>query len=516
MSLSDHIPSEQTSSNRAKITTILWLSGLTFVGTILALLLLQRLGLPSPIALGTFVLLAWGSIISLSWISRTMTISTFFFADRALGGAPAGFGGTTDLLSGAFLIIFLVVPLPEKMILTSALVIGLLFQASLFSALFQQAGASTLPGFFTNRTQSASTGYAALFVVCIILSILLVAEFRVARDAITALSRLLPGQATLLVLFLAVLPAVFGGWLGLFFVNVALSLWVVICLVTPAFLVGFMPNLLAAGLELDFAGQALEPLQLSSYHLLGDAGSSSWVTIFFTIFVLAMGVSTLPQVLSRLATSAHPVEAVESLGWLALTVFVLCSALPLSLGLVSSTPSSQELATLLESQPVLHMLPYFALLFAALNGLAVTLFALAGALARAFGRYRKLDPGERSLFFSRWLIIVFALFLITLPESLIPDSSPLLVSAIVLAAGSLFAPLFATVWIPSIQSTTVSSAMLAGVVVTSFALVFLSISSINLPAFAGILGAMTGWTIIGRDLGKARVAAFFERRAKKP
>ena len=229
-----------------------------------------------------------------------------------------------------------------------------------------------------------------------------------------------------------------------------------------------------------------------------------------------MGVSTLPQVLSRLATSAHPVEAVESLGWLALTVFVLCSALPLSLGLVSSTPSSQELATLLESQPVLHMLPYFALLFAALNGLAVTLFALAGALARAFGRYRKLDPGERSLFFSRWLIIVFALFLITLPESLIPDSSPLLVSAIVLAAGSLFAPLFATVWIPSIQSTTVSSAMLAGVVVTSFALVFLSISSINLPAFAGILGAMTGWTIIGRDLGKARVAAFFERRAKKP
>lgn len=514
MSLSDHIPSGQKTPSRAKITTILWLSGLTFVGTILALLLLQRLGLPSPIALGTFVLLAGGTIASLSWISRTMTISTFFFADRTLGGAPAGFGGATDLLGGAFLVIFLVVPLPEKMILITALVIGILFQASLFSALFQQAGASTVPGFFTNRTQSASTGYAALFVVCLILFVLMLAEFRVARDTITAMSQLLPGQASILVLFLAVLPAVFGGWIGLFFINAALVLWIVISIVTPAFIAGFMPNLLAAGLELDFAGQSLEPLELTAYRLLGEVSAESWSAIFVSVIVLAMGFSTLPQVLSRLATSAHPVEAVESLGWLALTVFILSSALPLSIGLISSSPTSPELAELLESQPVLHMLPYFALLFAALNGLAVTLFALASALARAVGRYRKLDPGERSLFFSRWLIMLFALLLIVLPEPVIPDSSQLLISAIVIAAGGLFAPLFACVWLPSVEPQIITKSMLAGTTITAILLIFLTISSISFPAFAGVVGALFGWLIILLDVGKARVAAFFHKRAK--
>ena len=497
MSLADRIPAEDTTIGRSGAKTVFWLASCTLCGAFVVFYLLQRLGLPGHIVVGTIIALTTGLILTLAWISRTMTSYLFFFANRALGSFAAGMGSTTDMLSGVFLIIFFSTILSGKMILATSLVLGIVFHAALFSASFQRSGVSSLPGYFAWRSQSQLLGYFALLTSSAMLLALAMAEFSVARDVFQILSGM-PAETTVwVVLVLAVLPSVFGGWTGLLLVNATLTIWMVICTLTPAVAIGFFSPAMALTSESGVQSLSIEPLKLLETTLLTDhLTDPSPLALSLILLSMAAGFSVLPHALSRLSTTGHAVEAIESVGWLALTVFLMFSALPLSVGLVVSQPTSSSLAALLQGQPVLQILPYFAVLFAALNGLATSLFAVASSAARASNRFRNRNPGEQSVFSTRLCILLVAMGLATLPQSVFPPIDHLFFGALMLGAGGLFIPLLASAWFMSPSSWGLSMAIVCGTALTGIFLSTPAASLIPSPLFAGAIGAAASSAVL--------------------
>ncbi len=464
MSLADHIPVDRRSIGSSRIVNILWLTGLAFVAGIFLMVLLQRLGAPLVVALGIVLVFSLVGVVTLSWIGRTMTSSLYFFAGRLAGVAPNGLGSTTDWISGAFLMTFFALPLSGKLVLAPAVMLAILMQATLFANVFHRSSVSSPPGFLGWRYQNRFTGPVALAVTCSILVLLIFAEFEVARLLLATITDLPLERAGLIVAVLVALPALFGGWLALMIVNSVLALWMLIAVLSPAIATGFFPDFLRTGLELGRSTQTFAPLNFNEVDLFGltTGGGISTFTAVTTMLVLAAGFSVMPHTLSRIALLSRPVATIESLGWCALGGFLLFSALPLSIGLIGTDPASDELAALLKSQPVLHMMPYIALLFAAFNALSATLFAFSSAIVRALRRTARLDPGEQSIFSTRFLACLCAFGLVYVSQGQNLNASKLLILAVSLSAATLFMPMVAAAWISSLPRWAALLAMLTG------------------------------------------------------
>jgi Na+/proline symporter len=499
MSLGERIPDESTLIHRRNATTLFWIALFSFIGAFVIFLLLQRLGLPSQIVIGSILIMAVALIICLAWISRTMTSLMFFFANRALGPFTSGLGSTTDFLSGSLLILLFSINLTGKMVLVIALVLGVLLHASLFSANIRRAGVLSLPGFFAWRIGSKFTGYLVLPVATVILFALAMAEFQVAGALLQAMTGLTAQQSIWIVILLAVLPSVFGGWSGLLLVNACLAIWMLTCALIPASVTGFLPSLLVTPQDLELVDTPLQILNLvESTLLFGSTGTASTSWLVLTMLTAAAGFSVLPHALSRLSTNSRPIEAIESVGWLALMCFLMFSALPLSVGLIVGTPTSGELATLLQNQPILQMLPYFVILFAALNGLAATLFTAAASIIRATNRLRNIDPGEQSVFLTRLTVLILAVGLIAWPEELILTTEELLIGALMMGAGGIFVPLVAGIWFGSISRWALNAAIAGGALVTAYLLYPVGpvIAGLESPVAAGAVGATLALLIL--------------------
>ena len=228
-----------------------WIGLCTFVSLLAVFLLLQRLGLPTEIVVGAIFTLSAATFFGLTWISRTMRSSVFFFANRALGPFTSGLGSCSDFLSGAILILFFSTHLAGKMVIATGLVLGVLFQAALFSAPFQRSGVASVPGYFAWRFERQITGYLALIAVFGMLAMFAMAEFQVARNLLQVQTGLPLEQAGWVILLLAVLPSLFGGWTGLLLVNAVLAIWMLACTLIPAIGTGFFASILSRALQLD-------------------------------------------------------------------------------------------------------------------------------------------------------------------------------------------------------------------------------------------------------------------------
>lgn len=447
MSLADRLPGTHRSIDGRRIWNIVWLSSLTFAFMVLAMILLDRLGLPQSIMISLFLTTGIVFIVVLAWVGRTMTSELFFFAGKISGIAPAGLSGLTDWMSGAFIMVFLGTSGGGKYVLAVALMSGLFLQTSLFSTLFRRTGVSTLPGLFSWRYKAHTAGFLALIVVSMMLFMIIIAEFTVAQKV---LEHLAPTYATVLIwglLVLAVIPLASGGWLAVLISNAVLGVWVLICVLTPAIATGFLSGALIPLAEFQQTGETLEPFFLDNItSQLFPLSNLSVPTALLCTLLLSTGLATLPHALSRSSLATRPIAAMESMGWSALGVFLILSAFPLSFGLIWAGAEERPLAQLLVSFPALQVLPYFALLFAAFNGLSVTIFVFCSTLVRAFRRSRNLDPGEQSMFSTRFLavLVVIGLFqIITVP---IASVSELFIAALVLGSAGLFLPLLVVLW----------------------------------------------------------------------
>ncbi|NKB53062.1 MAG: hypothetical protein GKR97_12705 [Rhizobiaceae bacterium] len=500
MTLGNQIPDEGRTLHRANATTMFWLMLLAFAAALSLFLLLQRLGLHAEIIVGSILFMTVTVVVGLAFTSRTMTGSQFFYANRTLGPFTSGLSSSSDILSGAMLVLLFSSSLAGKMLLATSLALGILFQAGMFSSAFQRSGVSGLPGYFAWRFQNQITGYLALIAVFGMLLLLSLAEMQVAKNILQIQTGIPLDNAVWFVLVLAVLPSLFGGWTGLLLVNATLVIWMLVCTLVPAIATGFFASMFGQSLQLDFLGEPLNALDLAPSTLL--FGSSETVSVaapVFTVLAIAAGISTLPQALSRLSTNNRAVDAIESVGWLALMVFLMLSALPLSLGLVVATPTSAKLASVLQAQPVLHMLPYFIVLFAAINALAATLFTAASSVSRATGRFRNLNPGEQSVFSTRLVILILAGLLLYWPDAWTPPTDHLLISALMLGTGGLFIPLLISTWLGSISAWAVSLSIACGTATTLLLLAPVKLLFTLSPITAGITGAAVALIVLIAD-----------------
>jgi len=225
-----------------QIITVLWVGCLVYSTMIIALILLNRLGLPIDFSHLLHTIFVSFGVILLGWMGRTMTSRHFFFAQKRANSAASGWSGGTDWSGGAFLLILVSVSFYQRGIWIIAIMLGLLIMSLLFARAFHRAGVSTLPGFLAWRFPESGAGLLAIPASSIVLLLLAIAEFEVARSTMAIIDSVNAGQLTWFILFLAVVPAVLGGWMSLVFLNIVLALWLAISVLLPTLMLGLVPT----------------------------------------------------------------------------------------------------------------------------------------------------------------------------------------------------------------------------------------------------------------------------------
>lgn len=497
MSLAGRIPSGGRRIDARSIINILWIGGLAFGAFIGAFLLLHRLGVQTNVAKPLMIVMLLIAVVVASWFGRTLTGGLFFFAGRMTGIAPQGLGGLTDWMTGTFLIMFLAASSIDQLLLAPALMLGILTHTICFAAAFQRSGVSTVPGFFAWRYRHQRVGLAALIPTATILLLLLVAELQVAISIVGYFVTFELQSIKWLVALIVVIPTLFGGWLALVIVNAILVMWLLICLMAPATLAGFFPDMLNAIVVSNADTEELatiKPSEIVSVFALVEG--KNFIEVLMTLCVLCTGFAALPHAISRLSLSAHHVSVMESTGWSALASFLAFSAIPLSAGLIVVSSESAQVAQTLARHPVLYMLPLFAILLASLNAAAVTLFAFSGASVRAFRRSRNLDPGERSMFATRAVCILPITAFFVLPEAYMLAPGSAFVAAICLSSATLFLPLAFAIWVSRIPDWAQSASILVGFLIVATVLLqpfFMSLGIIDIELVA--VGPVTATVI---------------------
>ncbi|EFL87879.1 hypothetical protein [Ahrensia sp. R2A130] len=476
---------ELNTSRRALV--VQWFSGAAFLAAILVLMLLDRLGLPLGTGLSVLSVALALLVIIIVLAGTTLSSPLFFFAGRKLDPSVLGIGGASDFVGAAFLLAVLGMPSGQQSVLVAALVTGMVVQAVLFVPIFQRAQMATLTGFMGVRARGVGEARVVALMTMVIsgsvLAAMSVAEYGALQSLFDALQASVPPLRSDNVRYgliaIVVAAPVLGGWRALAVVNGALVMVVVLCLLVPAVATGFFEGWLGA-LAPKSGTVALVDHSWTAVSMSGPDRGMNYAEGLLAWLLASLGFAAMPHALARTALNPSPLRAQECRAWSGLVIFLMLSAVALSLGLLGTRPVWPDLAALLRQQPVLAALPVIGLVLLALNALAVTLFVLAGSLARTLRRARNLDPGLRSMFATRCLIIALLAALLFLPDLRTVPPELALGVALVLAASGLFVPLFATIWLSTVPPFAASAAGLAGAGLATFMLVFFASSPMGL------------------------------------
>ncbi len=449
--VSRRVPTGRRSLDGVRIHVTSWICCLVFLAAFAAMLLLDRLGMPVGTATGLMIALLAGFVLFLSWQGRTMTGATFFYSGRVPGAAAVGVSSVSDWTGGAVLAAMLALSVQDRLALAFAIPVAIVIHGVAIAPVMQRSGVVTVPGLLAWRTGTQRTGLLALIVLLPVLGLLAFAEARIVVLILTHLSGFGTGTIAIAVLALAVVPALGGGWLAVGTVNLVLAVCAMSGLLLPSLALAFVsPDL-------------LPPLAVDAVSLLPViANSTLGVSPILAGIVLTAGFAALPIALSRAALTIHPTAAMQASSWMALVVFLVMTALPLSLLLLVDGAGSERLG----ARPLLAMLPALALLLLAFNSLSACLFVAATSVVRALRRTQRKDPSERSMASIRMLVLAFALFCgsaVKLSPSVeLADNVPPLLLALSLAAGGLFAPLMAVGWVSRLSWVAYSAAIVSG------------------------------------------------------
>ncbi len=445
------VPTGRRSVDSTRVHVTTWVCCVTFLAAYAVVLLLERLGTPIGTAIGLLIALLAGFVVLLSWQGRTMTAGSFFYSDRMPGSASVGLSSVGDWTGGAVLVALLALSVQDRLALAFAIPAAIVTHGAAIAPVMQRSGVVTVPGLLAWRTGTQRTGLLALIVLLPVLGLLAFAEARIAVSILANLSGFGVGTLAIAVLALAVVPALGGGWLALGFVNLVLGMCAIAGLLVPSLALAFM------------APDLLPPVAIAPLAMLPDTGMQALgVSPVVAGIVVTAGLAALPIAVSRAALTIHPTAAMQASSWMALVVFLVMAALPLSLFLLGDGAAQDRLS----SRPLLAMLPMLALLLLAFNSLSACLFVAATSVVRALRRTQRRDPSERSMASIRLLVLAFALFCGSAvrlsPSDTLADNVPVLLLAISLAAGGLFAPLVAVGWVSRLSWVAYSSAIVFG------------------------------------------------------
>lgn len=491
MTLADRIPSSLKPVSTARMILILWFAGAALLGAVLLLVALQRLGLNAAIAHPLSATFFVVGLLMASWAGRTVNAPVFFFAERSGNSGALGVGGASVWAGGAFILLFFGLSGVERMTLSIATLLGIALYGLMFAGPIRGSRVASLPGVLAWRHQAREAALAVLPVCLVVMALMTLAEQAIATQFLALLSGVGEQKAAWIVAALAIMPALLGGWLALMIVNAVLGVWILIALLGPATVIGFASGLLA---QADGALEAELPLPLLIPPQSTLLGGADTMMLPLALVIIATGLASLPQSLARATLATRRTAAIENAAWSALTIFLILSAISLSIGLIIQTADPSTQAGFLRQQIALNMLPYAAILFAAFNGLSISIWVLVSTLVRTLRRGRVVEPGGGSMFTIRVLLLASTVPLAVWPNLTGLDTSGLLMAAAALSSAGLFVPLTASLWFARADRMAVIASALTGGAVTGGLLL---LGAAGLVEGTGILPLLTNPVLAG-------------------
>ncbi len=311
-----------------------------FVVLIVVLALLGNFGLPGA-AIG--VILTGATLLTFlvaGVATRTMQMSTFYLAGRAVPPVANGMASAAAFMSGAVylgLAGLFFADLHAAVAFTLGWSFGFLMLAVLFAPYFRKSGAQGIAGFLAARFGGPLVRPLAAVIVAVSLIAALAAAMAIAALVGTLLFDVSATAAVTTVAVLVLSATLLGGMQAVTVTGIVQYIVLALAFVLPsvfvsagAFSVPIPP--LTFGYALELAGTAANagaggPTGILPELFLPDAPTTAF-GFFATIISLAAGVAVLPHLLMRSATVTDVDSARWSVGWSLVFVLVIALTAP--------------------------------------------------------------------------------------------------------------------------------------------------------------------------------------------
>ncbi|MDD9910079.1 MAG: hypothetical protein OXR62_10345 [Ahrensia sp.] len=494
MSLADAIPDLDRAVGPQTVLRFVIACGLAFFTFIALLFTMEKLGLSGRVVSAVVTVWAVFAIAFVSWFGRSVSGAQFFRARGQNMPFVAGLGGAFGWLSASVIFALFALDSAEAFILLAAVSLAFVLQAVLFAHRFGGCAHTTLPDMVLAHCGARASGLATMLACLLALAPLALAEFKIAASLLTQLSGLSAQSAMIALCVIATVPTLLGGWQSLIVVNACLGLWILLSLLSPAVLVGFLPTLLTNISAGD--GSFLAPIDMNAQSTMLDLASTADAILL--LIVNATGIAAFPHLLARLPLAGQRIASIEGLAWSSLIVFLALSALLLSVGLVLTNPSSTEMSVLLQSNTSLAILPYAALLWTAINALSMCLLVASQTLVLSLRARIEREPGVGSMFAARLVVMALSITLWVSASKIDLNIIDLLILAVAISASSVFPSLLSAAWFDRGSATFTTLCTLTSSCLVGYALLYDQQSVIAAAALglAASLAILALWQIV--------------------
>lgn len=313
---------------RGKLYALLSAAYVLFV---LVVAMLSQFGLPEPVTTFLVLFVTLVTYLVMGLVSRTLSLSGFFLADRFV---PAGLNGMAAAaailffpfigLAGAFL-----ADLRLGLATVAALVAGFVLVAVVVAPYYRKSGGVTLPDYLAVRYGNPLIRLVAVLILCVATFPVLVATMRVATDIAVATLHFSPRIAATSVLAMVLVTSLLGGLRATTLTGGAQAIVALIAVLIPTAILsvqeyGFPVPQLTFGYAMEEAAAEAGNIAVTYGNVLPLDSLDGFNILAFAVS-LAFGVAAFPQVVTRFGAATGAGEARRTAGW-ALVVLGLFAA----------------------------------------------------------------------------------------------------------------------------------------------------------------------------------------------
>jgi cation/acetate symporter len=434
---------------KAPVRSTLLLLGM-FVGVLLALALLERLGVDGGLTPVGVLGGAAATFVFAAFLSHSRRAVDFYVADRKTSAPFAGLAGAgafagllaVGLAGGGF------TSYTSFLETAAGLVVGFLLSAVLLGPRLRRFGAYSAGDYLAIRYGSAWVRLTWALVAFAVCFLLLVAHLEVAAPLFATVIGLSPTHALFAVAGVTVLLLLPGGMRSLTWTQAIQYFVILMACIVPAC------SLIVRGATGDIAvAREFGAVLSAALPVRGNAASNSSTALAFAL--AALGGASLPHLTMRAMTAASPRGAFMSMAWAAVYSMILVSAglfLALLLGELGDWDAAGgllQIAALFESLPAVLAGLVLAGVLAALFAIgAAALFAATGAVAHDICDeiLDRRAPEGRRIIFARVTLILLAVAAAAFVPILSVEPAALFRWALALSAAGGLAPILVGFW----------------------------------------------------------------------
>lgn len=435
---------------QAPVRSCLALTGI-FLIVLLAVGLLERLGVEAGAALTAIVGAAFALFALAAFLSHSRRAADFYVADRKISGA---FGGLASAGTFAGLLVIglgagAYASRTEFLLGAAGFALGYLVLGTVVAPNLRSYGAYTAGDFMGARFGGPWVRVMWAAIAFAVSLLLLVAQLKIAGPLIAALLRITPEHARYTVAAVTLIATLPGGMRSLTWTQ-AIQYFVIVlaCVVPVAFLTIREPTVEST------VAQDFGALLVTNFPPLESFATAQSV---LPELLAAIGIASLPHLMARTLTAQSRVEASASMVWSVLFAILLAASglvlaeFLIGMGLPSPPPGGgvPQLAAVLVSLPATLAGLVLAGVLAALFALGqATLFAAATALSHdIFDEViDRKGPEGRRIFVARIVLVAVAAGAAALVPVWQADASSLVEWALAFAAAGIFAPVVLGLW----------------------------------------------------------------------